>query len=72
MGETMTKPYGLDAAGFLLLAEGHLVKAREQIEQGGYFGATYKAHAEIIYAISSVGHAQELLKQNKEEPCNKS
>ena len=57
----------LGAAGFLLLAEGHLNKAREQVEQGTWSGATHKAHGEIIYAINSARHALELLKQKKEE-----
>jgi len=68
----MTKQIGLSASGFLLLAEGHLRKAREKIEQRRWSGAAHKADGEIIYAISSTRHAQELLKQDEEELCNKS
>ena len=64
----MTKQIGLSAANYLLMAKGHLVKARERLEQGSWSGAAHKAHGEIIYAINSARHAMELLKE-KEEPC---
>jgi len=62
----MTKQ-GLDAAGFLLLAEGHLMKATQRLDQRPFSGAVHKATVEVIYATNSVRHALELLKQEKEE-----
>ena len=67
----------LDASGFLLLAEGHLVKARQKLDQESLlllplcsrgenwesrFGAADKAISEITYAINATRHALELLK----------
>jgi len=60
---------GLDAAGHLLLAAAHLRKAREQIALAPWHGAVHKADGEILYAINATRHAQELLKQEEEEPC---
>ena len=52
----------------VICALDHLVKARDSLQQGPFC----KAEGEINYAIDSVRHALELLKQKeKEEPCKK-
>ena len=45
----------------------HLQKAREEIEQGSWSGARYRADTEIIHATNRARHALELLKQEHEE-----
>lgn len=57
---------GLDVADFLLLAGGHLRKAREKLDEQPSSGAGHKARIEAV--IRSLRYALELL---KEEPCNK-
>lgn len=66
----MTKQIGLGPADFLLLAEGHLRKARQRLEQESWCAAAYNAHGQIIYATNSARHARKLLEQ-KEQPCKK-
>ena len=66
----MTKQ-GLDAAGFLLLAEGHLRKAKERLDQEPPSKARDNAR---LWAFSATNAAREALKEldkQKEEPCKK-
>jgi len=63
---------GLDAGGFLLIALGHLVKAREELDKEPPSRAVYKARNDTIFASNSVRHALKLLDEQKEETCEKS
>ena len=67
----MTTQIGLSAANFLLLAEGHLSKAKEKLTQEPMSATMYRVDFYTKRAANSVRHALELLKQEKEEPCNK-
>jgi len=62
----------LDAAGFLLVALGHLVKAREQLVQAHPSHAVYHARRNTQYAANLVRRALKLLDEQKEETCEKS
>ena len=65
---------GLDASGYLLLAKGHLVKAREVLGEPLESWSMYRVGRDVSLAISYVRFALkqlELLKQEKEEACNK-
>jgi len=62
---------GLDAAGFLLLAEGHLRKAREVNAQDKQTELVEEAEKYMDYANSWLQYAIQTLTQEKEDPCNK-
>ena len=66
----MTKRDGLDAAGFLLLAEGHLRKAGQLLKKEEPSWAIVEARWAIVDAGNDIRRALKLLKE--EEPCNKS
>ena len=57
----------LDAAGFLLLAEGHLLKAKEKLTQESMSATMYRVDFYTKRAANSVRHALELMKQEQEE-----
>lgn len=57
--------HGLDAAGFLLLAEAHLTRAKDGFGTDQPMRA-YMAGEAIVRAILATRHAMKLL---KEEPC---
>lgn len=58
----------LDAAGHLLLAEGHLVKAKEALgEERPESGANQCAHANLKQAIYSTKATLKNIRQEKEE-----
>jgi len=63
---------GLDAAGYLLVALGHLVKAGEKLDQEPPSYAGYHARQRTQWAASYVRHALKLLDEQKEETCEKS
>lgn len=62
---------GLDAAGFLLVALGHLVKAKEKLDQEPPARNTYRARWETTLATNHVRYALALLDELKEETCEK-
>lgn len=62
---------GLDAAGFLLVVLGHLVKAREKLDQEPPSKAAYYARWNCLYAANHVRDALRLLHKQKEETCEK-
>lgn len=62
----------LDAAGFLLVALGHLVKAKEKLEQEPPSFAVHVARQNTVVATNFVRYALELLDELKEETCGKS
>ena len=64
----MTKQ-GLDAAGFLLLAQGHLVNASEVLKKEESSSASREARWAIVDAGNDIRRALKLLKQEKEETC---
>jgi len=71
----MTEPQeypGLDAAGFLLVALGHLAKAGEKLDQEPPSRAVYRASTHTILAKNYVRYALKLLDELKEETCDKS
>jgi len=59
---------GLDAAGFLLLAEGHLVKAREDLRKNWSLSKV-SVIGLIGVAITAISISLKLLMQEKEELC---
>ena len=60
---------GLDASGFLLLAEGHLSKAEHTLGQAEEESLTaYMAGEAMVRAILATRHAMKLLNE-EEEPC---
>ncbi len=66
----MTEPQdylGLDAAGFLLVALGHLVKAEEKLGQEPPARGSWKARKWTVYATNYVRDALRLLDELKEE-----
>jgi len=63
----MTKQHGLCAADFLLLAKGHLVKAREVLESQPRSFTEALALGDTQWAIKYTRIALELLKQKEEE-----
>ena len=65
----MTTQIGLSTANFLLLAKGHLVKARgvEASNAGPTYNPMVWAH--IVRAIEHVREARKLLKEEEEDPC---
>jgi len=68
----MVKPQdGLDAGGYLLMAKGHLVKAEETLGQEGHIFPFDHLSVLARNAANSVRQALELLKQEKEDTCNK-
>ena len=67
----MTKQ-GPGAAAFLLLAEGHLRKAKEILDQEPLHRAIYNARHDTMRATNLVKHARTILDKQKEEPCKKS
>jgi len=71
MAEVQDYP-DLDAAGFLLVALGHLVKAGEKLGQEPSARAAYKASRWATYATNYVRRALKLLEEQKEETCEKS
>lgn len=54
----------LDAAGYLLVALGHLVKAREKLAQAYPCHATYHARRDTQYAANFVRRALKLLDEH--------
>lgn len=58
---------GLDAAGFLLIALGHLVKAKEKLDQEPPSRETYKARRSTRVATNCVRHALKLLDEQKDQ-----
>ena len=60
---------GLDAGGYLLMAEGHLLKARELLEPRPRSFKQALALADTQWAVKYTRIALELLKQQKEETC---
>lgn len=63
---------GLDAAGYLLVALGHLVKAKEKLDQEPPSMTRWHAKQHAIYAANCVRYALALLDELKEETCEKS
>jgi len=63
---------GLDAAGFLLVALGHLVKAKERLAEMPKSEYTYIASRFAVMASNFVRHALKELDTEKEETCEKS
>lgn len=70
MAEVQDYP-GLDAGGFLLVALGHLVKAKEKLDQEPPARNTYVARDWITCATNCVRYALRLLDELKEETCEK-
>ena len=68
----MTTQIGLSAANFLLLAEGHLVRAREKLMAQAWSTDVYVARGDVTIAIDHVRGALGVLDKQKEEPCEKS
>ncbi len=62
----------LDAGGFLLVALGHLVKAKEKLEEMPKSWATYQAKVWTTEAGNFARYALKLLDEQKEETCEKS
>jgi len=62
----------LDAAGYLLVALGHLVKARKKLDQEPPSKACWHAKQHSIYAANYVRRALKVLDEQKEETCEKS
>ena len=60
----------LDAAGHLLLAEGHLRKAKGKLTQEPMSVTMYRVDFYTKRAANSLRHALELLEQEKEEQTN--
>ncbi|GAI72253.1 unnamed protein product [marine sediment metagenome] len=70
----MTEPQDyldLDAAGFLMVALGHLVKAKEKLEQEPSSRHSYRAFRHTGFAINYTRFALRLLDEQKEETCEK-
>lgn len=70
----MTEPQdypGLDAAGFLLVALGHLVKAKEKLDQEPPSMWVHNAYHLARVAANHVRYALKLLDELKEETCEK-
>ena len=63
---------GLDAAGFLLVALGHLVKAKERLAEMPKSAHVWWARQHTTLAANYARHALKHLKQEKEEACEKS
>jgi len=63
---------GLDAAGFLLVALGHLEKAIERLDEMPKSEYTYIASRFTVMAGNFVRYALKELEQEKEETCEKS
>ena len=59
--------HGLSAANFLLLAKGHLVRAREKLMAQPWSLDISVARGDVTIAIDHVRGAMEVLK--KEQPC---
>ena len=63
---------GLDAAGLLLVALGHLVKAGERLAEMPKSAGTYRAKWETTLAANHARYALKQLAEEKEETCEKS
>jgi len=63
---------GLDAAGFLMVALGHLVKAKEKLFQEPPSRGVYNAQFGVRVALNHVRFALKVLDEQKEETCEKS
>ena len=63
----MTKQVGLDASGFLLLAEGHLRKARGGLHSSPTTLRETMVFGTLDFVIPAIRNARELLKE--EEPA---
>ena len=63
--------HGLAAAGHLLLAEGHLRKAREKLMAQAWSTDVSVARGDVTIAIDHVRGALGVLIKKKEESCNK-
>ncbi len=61
----------LDAGGYLLVALGHLVKAREKLLQEPPSRTRYHTQRWTRYAANYVRRALKLLDELKEETCEK-
>ncbi|MBA7660475.1 hypothetical protein ES703_68477 [subsurface metagenome] len=62
----------LDAGGFLMVALGHLVKAKEWLAAEPPSKGVYWANRYTTYASNFVRDALKLLDELKEETCEKS
>ena len=62
----------LDAAGYLLVALGHLVEAKGKLDQEPPSAGAYRAKWEISLATNHVRYALKVLDEQKEETCEKS
>ena len=62
----------LDAAGYLLVALGLLVKAREKLDQEPPSSVRWHVKQHTIYAANYVRRGLKLLDEQKEETCKKS
>ncbi len=62
----------LDAGGYLLVALGHLVKAREKLAEEPLSRAVWSAIRYARYATNYVRYALKRLDELKEETCEKS
>ena len=60
---------GLDAAGFLLLAEGHLLKAKELLSAPRTSVRKAMVLGTLNFVVPAVRNAMRLLNQEKEETC---
>ena len=64
--DALVQPYlDLDAAGYLLVALGHLVKAGERLDQEPPSSAVYHARQRANCAASHVRYALKLLDEQK-------
>jgi len=61
----------LDATGFLIVALGHLVKAKEKLDQEPPARGTWKARLATQYATNHTRYALKVLDELKEEICEK-
>ncbi len=71
----MTEPQDyldLDAAGFLLVALGHLVKARDMLQEMPKSARVWRAERLSLIAANHTRYALRHLKELKEETCEKS
>lgn len=66
----MTKQAGLSAAGFVLLASGHLRQARELLAKEQGPDSRTLPYLQVDDACASARRALKMLKE-KEEPCSK-
>jgi len=71
----MTEPQDyldLDAAGFLLIALGHLTAAMEKLGEMPKSAGVWKANRSAQWAANQVRYALAVLAEEKEETCKES